>query len=318
MVISNDLKQRIILQIKNKEFNDNQIIDIFKISRGTFYKIKNNLKSGSKKKPIKRKTKITDKIKKYILKYVVRNSNFKCEKLIFLVEKNFNTRISKSSIYSILSKNKIKKKQYIKKYIFSTPENFNIRLLKMKEQIMKYEPEKIISIDETSIDNHICVSKGWSKKGKKINKIINDTKIRYTLISSISNEKNVHNKIVKNSCNGAIFVNFIKNLIGKLSKNENYGIILDNASIHRFSKLYMLIKNRPNIELIYNVPYCPEYNPIERFFGEIKKQLRETKINKTNIIKKIKFVSKNVKSQNLEKYFAKSLNDLQMSQLKKV
>jgi transposase len=112
-MISQDLKIRIINCIRKKKYNDTELIEIFDISRDTFYKIKNgSLKPNSNSK---RQSKINEPIKKYVINYVVRKQNFDVTKLIQLVEKNFGIIISKSSIYNILKESKVKKKRFIVK-----------------------------------------------------------------------------------------------------------------------------------------------------------------------------------------------------------
>ncbi len=113
MTYSNDLKSSILNCIKLKKYNNTQIMEIFGISKKTFYAIKNN----SNKKVLnknKRVTKINESIKTYIKNYVTRKINFSYMKLIQLVYKNYGIKISKSSIYDILKHKKIKKKRFIK------------------------------------------------------------------------------------------------------------------------------------------------------------------------------------------------------------
>ena len=116
----------------------------------------------------------------------------------------------------------------------------------------------IISIDESSIDSHISHNKGWSKFGSKVTKTITHTRVRYSLILSISNKKILHYQLVKGSVNGEMFFIFIKDLIKKLTQGTQYHVVLDNAKIHHYRKIKEYIETKPNIELIYNIPYTPE------------------------------------------------------------
>ena len=68
------------------------------------------------------------------------------------------------------------------------------------------------------------------------------------------------------------------------------------------------MKKIKNIEIIYNVPYSPESNPIEKVFNEIKKYLKDNCITNKNIVKMIKKSINNIKKGNLLKYFIKSIN----------
>ena len=49
--------------------------------------------------------------------------------------------------------------------------------------------------------------------------------------------------------------------------------IMDGARIHCNSELIEWLRNR-GIFVIFLPPYCPFYNPIEMFFGTIKRALR--------------------------------------------
>ena len=112
MTYSNDLINKIILNIKNKKYTDSEIIKIFNISRKTFYNIKKNMNTckANSKRITKRKSKITKSVINYVSNYVLRKVNFDCDKLISLINKNYGISLSKFSIYKILRNKNIKKK----------------------------------------------------------------------------------------------------------------------------------------------------------------------------------------------------------------
>ena len=110
-----DLKIKILKFIESKKFTRIEIMNMFKMSKKTFYKIKNDfqLRENNKcsyKKSHKRTTKITDSIKKFIIKYVTSKVIFDYKKLICIINKKYNVSISKSSIYGILKNHNITKK----------------------------------------------------------------------------------------------------------------------------------------------------------------------------------------------------------------
>ena len=120
MTYSEEIKSKILNCIKLKKYTDAEIIEIFKISNGTYYKIKNGTDSKSTKNRSNskstriRKTKITNEIEKYVIKYVTKRINFNYKKLISLILSKFNIEISKSTIYNILKKTKLRRKKFIK------------------------------------------------------------------------------------------------------------------------------------------------------------------------------------------------------------
>ena len=71
---------------------------------------------------------------------------------------------------------------------------------------------------------------------------------------------------------------------------------MDNARIHH-SKILKHYMTTINSKIIYNVPYCPEYNPIEMIFSKVKriiscKNNKNETIIKKNINKAFKKVTK--------------------------
>lgn len=110
MTYSNDLKKKIIDNIRSKKYTDIEMINFFNISRGTFYKIKKNMDKEIIYRN-KRTSKITTTIMTYIKKYVTRNINFNYTKLVQLINKNFNVLVSKTTIYDVLAKKNITKKK---------------------------------------------------------------------------------------------------------------------------------------------------------------------------------------------------------------
>lgn len=308
MTYSNDLIMKILKCIRDKKMNDSEIIDTFNISRGTFYSIK-NAKGGSKRKT--RKTKISRQVKNYIVKYVTTKKIFDHRKLKLRIHKRFNISISKSSIYNVLKSSKITRKKIYNKQILTCIDKRNDQIKLFKEQINnalnESSMDNIVSLDETSVDSHISASYGWSESGTKIENIIRHKRVRYTTILAVSCKKIIHKQIIMGSATGEIFFDFIKKLIKKLDDKKNNYVLLDNARIHHYKKIKEYIESKPRIKFIYNIPYTPQTNPIERVFSSVKHYLRKRNVNNNNIIdeinKSLKFVNSNI----LQKYFKKSL-----------
>ena len=203
------------------------------------------------------------------------------------------------------------KKKIIHKQILSRDDKRNSEIKffnkKIKNTIKKSSMDNIISIDESSIDTHLDNNEGWSKFGSKVTQIKRHQRIRYSLILAICNKKIIHYQIIKNSVNGETFLNFMKDLIHKLDMNNTYHIVMDNAKIHHYKKLTKYIIKKSNIEIIYNIPYTPETNPIEHVFNDIKRYIKKKVLNNYNIITIIKRSLGTIKKSNLNNYFNNSL-----------
>ena len=274
---------------------------IFQISRSTYYHWK-------KYSPKQRKVKITPNIKCFIRTYVINKINFDYKKLINIIQRKFYIQISKSSVYNILKQMKITKKKIQKKLNPLKKIKTNQLLKEFKQQIKNTDQNDIIAIDETSIDTHISSDFGWAPYGHRIHKIYKNRRIRYTLICAVSNRQIIHYKMIKNSANKNTFLDFIKTTIQKFKKNKSIKLLMDNARIHHAKILKKYLSTIESVNIIYNIPYMPKYNPIENVFNEFKMNIKKYKITNKNIFKKVDLALKKVKLKNLSKYFKTSLS----------
>ncbi len=62
------------------------------------------------------------------------------------------------------------------------------------------------------------------------------------------------------------------------SKASEFVIFLDNCRVHHSKKVDEFLKEN-KIEVIYNVPYGPEYNPIERVWAQFKAEFKKQKMS---------------------------------------
>jgi transposase len=76
--------------------------------------------------------------------------------------------------------------------------------------------------------------------------------------------------------NGESFIRFMRQLLQN-NLNKRIALILDNASQHACKKVREFLQRYPRIKLYFLPPYSPEYNPIERFWGWLKKHLYGSK-----------------------------------------
>ena len=128
---------------------------------------------------------------KYILKYVRFNPQFMLKQLLCNIKDIFNVNISKQTIYNVLKRHNItNKKIQTNKYPHSQ-EKFKANVDELKKYI-KPRKERIISIDETSIQLNTIRNNGWSSKGSRC--IINNpNKYRlktFSLLLAISKKTN--------------------------------------------------------------------------------------------------------------------------------
>jgi len=209
-----------------------------------------------------------DKYVNNIISYVYRNEG--C--LLDDIYEHINKAISKPTICRILKENNITRKRCNIRVICKDINKINdIRHIFSKET-----NEDIFLnsefIDETSFCVNDIINYGYSEKGKEILKITKHSKNkeRLTLLSSISKDT-LKYQIIKGSVNSDIYLKFIADN-KDLFKNKN--LVQDNARIHHSKK----VKNyclENNINIIYNPPYTPEFNPIELIFNKLKIEFKK-------------------------------------------
>jgi transposase len=72
--------------------------------------------------------------------------------------------------------------------------------------------------------------------------------------------------------NGSTFISFLRQLLQN-NPGKRLAVIVDNASLHRCRRVKNFLQRYPMIKLCFLPTYSPEYNPIERFWGWLKKHL---------------------------------------------
>jgi transposase len=214
--------------------------------------------------------KITNQLEVFVINSIDVNNNFNIKKIKNNIKISFNITLSKSSIYHILHKNNLTyKKIYVKNNPYSDEKNQTLKD-ELKNKISNIDINNIISYDEMSIYINQKPYKGWSQKGKSCfietkNKTIFNK--RYSIGMGITINGKIDFTIVEGALKSFKFNKFMKKIMTK----NNY-IFMDNASIHKNS-LFKKFINDNNFNIIYNIPYHSELNPIEYIFSLLRKEL---------------------------------------------
>jgi transposase len=306
-----DLKLRIVKVYNEKILTVPNICKLFCVSKSSVYnwiKLFNDNQLYNKKIYIKPTSFFQNKeIRNFILTYIQLNPNFDYFKLIALIFDSLKIQISKSTLFCIIHDLNLTKKVVKFKKVYGSPEKLEIKKESLKKQIKNINNNKIISIDEISFDTNIINNYAWSPKGITVIKSIGATYKRLTMICAITNKKILHYKILNNSAKSDTFLQFIKDIPNIKDKY----LFLDNACIHHSKIVSKYVKDN-NINLLFNVPYSPEFNPIEIMFSKLKSLVKKTNNNQnlksltTNIINSMKYITSN----NLNNFFIHSFNKL--------
>jgi putative transposase len=202
----------------------------------------------------------------------------------------YSITISKSYIYRILAKNNMTHKKVQKN---TYPHKIS-KFKKEVKQLKKYVDDcnnDFTAIDETAVYLGTSNNHGWSNKGKRcIVKSTFNRSNRYSMCEAISKDKVISHELIKGTYNTNKFNNFV---IDKVMPNmTNNTILMDGAVIHKSKELANKL-NSLNIKKIINVPYSPQFNPIEFTFNTLKSKI---KINNVTTKKQLdKLLDKHIK-----------------------
>ena len=101
----------------------------------------------------------------------------------------------------------------------------------------------------------------------------------YALLQSISKSNGVeHGKVFQKSVNVAKFLSYVNELRDSCGQRK-ICIFMDNLSVHRSPKVLGKL-DEYGIKYAFNLPYSPDYNPIEFVFLKIKQAFKMTRLQK--------------------------------------
>ena len=142
-------------------------------------------------------------------------------------------------------------------------------------KIRQKEPEQLVYIDESGIDNREDYGYGWNEKGQRLYDFkLGKRSIRVSIISGLCQGKLIAPLTFVGSCNRSLYEKWLaEKLLPELKLGQT--VILDNATFHHSEKIRELIKSA-GCELLYLPPYSPDLNDIEHYWFPIKNRVRKS------------------------------------------
>ncbi|HAU1190315.1 TPA: IS630 family transposase, partial [Legionella pneumophila] len=143
-------------------------------------------------------------------------------------------------------------------------------------QLANHLPEKLVYIDESGIDTFIARDYGWSCRGKKILAEVSGRRyVRESFIAGLmpQSKKVVAPFCYSGTCDTTLFNCWLEQCLLP-ALGPGYTIIMDNATFHKSEKTKTLIHNA-QCSLLFLPPYSPDFNPIEKFWANLKSFIRK-------------------------------------------
>jgi transposase len=134
----------------------------------------------------------------------------------------------------------------------------------------------LVYVDESGIDEYLHRERARAKRGEKIVTEIPGKKFaRQSIVAAKCGKEIIAPFGYDGTCNSELFLWWVETmLVPKLKKRQI--VIMDNASIHKRKEIREAIK-KAGCHLVYQPPYSPDLNPIERFWSWLKKKIRSLK-----------------------------------------
>lgn len=143
------------------------------------------------------------------------------------------------------------------------------------QEVIKDIPrQSLVYIDESGIEMTICKDRGWGKKSEKlVAKKSGKYYERTNIIAGLVNNESIAPMVFNGSCNTDLFNNWVEHFLIKELKAGQV-VIMDNASFHKSQKTKELIES-VGCRVIFLPPYSPDLNPIEKFWANMKRWIKQ-------------------------------------------
>ena len=140
--------------------------------------------------------------------------------------------------------------------------------------IGRFNPDKLVFIDETWIKTNMAPLRGWGPRNKRL--------IGYapfghwktmTFVGALRNDGLVAPCVFDGPINGACFQAYVDVFLVPILKPNDI-VIMDNLGSHKAQSIRRAIRNA-GAKIWFLPPYSPDLNPIEQTFSKIKHTMRK-------------------------------------------
>ncbi|MCK5519382.1 MAG: IS630 family transposase [Alphaproteobacteria bacterium] len=144
-------------------------------------------------------------------------------------------------------------------------------LRELRRLIPLYDSENIVYFDESGFKKHSYRAHGWAVRGKKIYGDVSGNNYKCTnLLMAQRAKKWLAPMLFECSCDSSVVNAWLKERLLPLLKKPSI-VIMDNAAFHKKKEIAALLKKHGHV-LLPLPPYSPDFNPIEKSFGVLKRK----------------------------------------------
>lgn len=128
-------------------------------------------------------------------------------------------------------------------------------------------------MDESGVDSFVSRDYAWSERGLPvIGERAGKRFARESFVAGLMNKKIVAPFCYQGTMDNVLFNFWLSNfLLPQIG--SGHIVIMDNAAFHKSQGTQELI-NQAGCELIFLPPYSPDLNPIEKFWANLKRKIK--------------------------------------------
>lgn len=146
-------------------------------------------------------------------------------------------------------------------------------------KVSAFDIERIYFMDESGSDLHTQKNHGYSKKGIRLfaTRYSGQGK-RVSNIQTIGYNGIAAKYIFEGTLNKDIYLDYVKNYLIPKLKSDYSIVVMDNLAVHKNKEALQLFADA-NIDIVFQPPYSPEFNPIENIFSKQKNEIKKISRN---------------------------------------
>jgi transposase len=138
----------------------------------------------------------------------------------------------------------------------------------------RFDPKKLVFIDETGTTTNMARQRGRCRRGARlIGRVPHGHWKVTTFLAGLRSDAVTASFVIDQAMNGSIFRTYVERcLVPTLAPGDI--VVMDNLSAHKVAGVRQAIE-AAGAALLYLPPYSPDLNPIEQLFAKLKALLRK-------------------------------------------
>jgi putative transposase len=204
------------------------------------------------------------------------------ERAVLFHRKFGEIKISAGYLGRIYARHGIKRKvfNFVKTLRYESPNAREEKISAMKEDVRRalLGGRRVIFTDEAMFTTSTLQDRAYATKGNNIaleEKLVSSPAI--AVVAGVSADRGLEAfHLQPRSIDSEAFIQFLLSLLSR-SKASDFVIFMDNCRVHHSRKVQAFMKEH-GVLGIFNVPYGPEYNPIERVWAQVKIRFKKERL----------------------------------------